>query len=305
MSALNPRAEAARRTALFTPAAITMLTLIVVPLLIMAYISLLDRGVNGGVDWQSKFNFGAYKSFLFEEDLDGQQVVNIAYLKTFLRSISQAFFTTFFCFLLGFPVALWMSTLDRRWRETMVLLITIPFWTNLLIRNYAWLIILREDGLAQHMVNAAWPGHGEVQLLYTDFAVSVGLVYSFLPFMILPIYARLEKFDWRLVEAAYDLGANRLRTLIRVIFPLAIPGITAGSLLVFIPSLGAYVTPALLGGGKTLMIGNLIQLQFGPSRNWPFGGALSLILLGIMMLVLMVYAYQRTRRSRKNGEARL
>ena len=134
--------------------------------------------------------------------------------------------------------------------------------------------------------------------------MAVGLTYSFLPFMILPIYATLEKLDWRLVEAAYDLGANRWVALRRVIMPLALPGIIGGAMLVFIPSLGAYVTPALLGGGKTLMIGNLIQLQFGPSRNWPFGGALSLILLGMMLVVLVVYALHRNHRARTGAGRR-
>jgi spermidine/putrescine transport system permease protein len=196
-----------------------------------------------------------------------------------------------------------MSSVERKWRDMVVLLITIPFWTNLLIRNYAWLIILREDGWPQRFLNMLWP-HGAPTLLYNDLAVAIGLTYSFLPFMILPVYATLEKFDWRLVEAAYDLGANRWRALRRVILPVVMPGIVSGAMLVFIPSLGAFVTPALLGGGKTLMIGNLIQLQFGPSRNWPFGGALSVILLGLMLLVLVLYAVQANRRARRLPGAR-
>ena len=285
---------------LFSPAALTVILLVAAPLLIMGHISLLDRGVNGGVSWDSDYSFNAYRNFLWEEDLDGTMVVNIAYLKTFLRSVTQAAVTTILCFLVGFPAALWMSSVDKKWRDIVVLLITIPFWTNLLIRNYAWLIILREDGWPQQALAAIWPGASPPTLLYNDIAVAIGLTYSFLPFMILPIYSTLEKLDWRLVEAAYDLGANRWRALKRVILPMALPGIAAGGMLVFIPSLGAYVTPALLGGGKTLMIGNLIQLQFGPSRNWPFGGALSIILLALMMLVLTGYALHTNRRARLN-----
>lgn len=304
MSLASNRRATQRSLLLFSPAAITIFVLVALPLLIMGHISLLDRGINGGVDWTSHYSGDSYRNFLWEEDLDGQMVVNIAYLKTFLRSITQAGITTLLCFLVGFPAALWMSSVERKWRDIVVLLITIPFWTNLLIRNYAWLIILREDGWLQQALNAVWPGTTPPTLLYNDLAVAIGLTYSFLPFMILPIYSTLEKFDWRLAEAAYDLGANRWRVLTRVILPISMPGIIGGAMLVFIPSLGAFVTPALLGGGKTLMIGNLIQLQFGPSRNWPFGGALSVILLALMMLVLVAYALHTNYRTRRDGRVR-
>ena len=177
----------------------------------------------------------------------------------------------------------------------MLLLITIPFWTNLLVRNYAWLIILREDGWLSQSVNAVSP-IGPIQLLYNDLAVAIGLTYSFLPFMILPLYTVFEKFDWRLLEAAHDLGAPQSRVLRRVLVPIAMPGIAAGSLLVFIPCLGAFVTPALLGGGKTLMLGNIIQMQFGASRNWPIGAALSVVLLALMLIVMVAMAIWRNRR---------
>ena len=177
----------------------------------------------------------------------------------------------------------------------MLLLVTIPFWTNLLVRNYAWLIILRERGWLGMAVDAIWP-FGPVQLLYNDVAVAIGLTYNFLPFMILPVYSVFEKLDWRLVEAAHDLGATRARALRRVILPVAMPGILAGSLLVFIPCLGAFVTPALLGGGKTLMLGNVIQMQFGPSRNWPFGAAISVVLLAVMLVAMTALALWRNRR---------
>ena len=304
MSLASNRRATQRSLLLFSPAAVTIFVLVALPLLIMGHISLLDRGINGGVDWTSHYSFDSYRNFLWEEDLDGQMVINIAYLKTFLRSVTQAGVTTVLCFLVGFPAALWMSSVERKWRDIVVLLITIPFWTNLLIRNYAWLIILREDGWLQQWLTAIWPGDTPPTLLYNDLAVAIGLTYSFLPFMILPIYATLEKFDWRLAEAAYDLGANRWRVLTRVILPISMPGIIGGAMLVFIPSLGAFVTPALLGGGKTLMIGNLIQLQFGPSRNWPFGGALSVILLALMMLVLVAYALHTNYRSRRDGRVR-
>jgi spermidine/putrescine transport system permease protein len=213
-----------------------------------------------------------------------------------LRSVLQAALTTGLSLLFGLPVALWMAGLTRGQRDIMLLLITIPFWTNLLVRNYAWLIILREDGWLSQAVNAVSP-IGPVHLLYNDLAVAIGLTNSFLPFMILPIYTVFEKFDWRLLEAAHDLGAPRSRVLRRVLIPIAMPGIAAGALLVFIPCLGAFVTPALLGGGKTLMLGNIIQMQFGASRNWPFGAALSVVLLALMLIVMVAMALWRNRRA--------
>lgn len=278
------------RLLLLSPVLLTLLCLIAVPLGIMGYISLLPRNLYGGVDWSADWQWQSYVQLFFQEDFDGNLELNWVYAQALLRSVLQAGGTTLLCFLVSFPVALWMSSLGERSRNIMVLLITIPFWTNLLIRNYAWLIILREHGWLAQSLNALFPQAGGITLLYNDFAVVVGLVYSFLPFMILPIYSTLEKLDWRLVEAAYDLGANRWKALRRVILPLTMPGVVAGALLVFVPSLGAFITPAILGGGKTLMIGNLIQQQFGTARNWPLGSSLSFLLLGLMLLALVLYA---------------
>lgn len=283
------------RLVMLSPALLVIAALVGTPLLIMIWISFLGRGTTAGVDWTSTPSLANYVKLAWEEDFDGSLIFNASYAVIFLRSVAQALVTTMLCILLGLPVALWMSSLPRKARNLMVFLITIPFWTNLLVRNYAWLILLREDGAISHAVNAVWPW-GRVTLLYNDVAVAIGLVYSFLPFLILPVYSVFEKFDWRLLEAAYDLGAPRWRAFRKVILPLAMPGLIAGALLVFIPSLGAFVTPALLGGGKTLMIGNLIQMQFGPSRNWPFGAALSVVLLASMMVSLMAVAFARSRR---------
>ncbi|CAN7264428.1 ABC transporter permease [Rhizobium sp. LjRoot30] len=287
---------ALRTSLLLVPALGVILLLIGVPLGLMGWISLLDKGGSSGVDWNSGASFANYVRLVWEEDFDGTMILNTSYLVIFLRSVTQAAVTTILCLLLGLPVALWMAGLSRGPRDLMLLVITIPFWTNLLVRNYAWLIILREDGWVATFVNALSP-FGPVQLLYNDIAVAIGLTYSFLPFMILPIYTVFEKFDWRLVEAAHDLGANRRRALRRVVLPIAAPGIVAGSLLVFIPCLGAFVTPALLGGGRTLMLGNIIQMQFGASRNWPFGAALSVVLLAVMLVVMTAMALWRSRRS--------
>jgi spermidine/putrescine transport system permease protein len=193
------------------------------------------------------------------------------------------------CLLVGFPTAYFIATQPPARRNAWLFLITIPFWTNLLIRTYAMLLIIRDQG----MINLSLINIGlidrPIPMLYTDFAVSLGLVYAYLPFMVLPIFASLEKLDFRLVEASYDLYATRFRVLKRIIIPLAKPGIAAGCILVLIPSLGAYITPALLGGGKKLMIGNLIELQFGQARNWPFGSAIALVLMVLVMLALLLY----------------
>lgn len=286
--------NALRRAALLGPAVIAILALVGVPLAIMAWISLLGRGSTGGVDWQALPSGANYLKLFLDEDFDGSLFFNPGFALIFLRSVMQAGVTTAICILLGLPTALWMAGLSPRGRNIMILLITIPFWTNFLVRNYAWLIILREDGWATVAARAVFGPH--VELLYNDVAVAVGLTYSFLPFMILPLYAVFEKFDWRLLEAAYDLGANRTRALRRVVIPIVRPGIAAGSMLVFIPCLGAFVTPALLGGGKTLMMGNVIQMQFGASRNWPFGAALGVVLLALILIVLMATAFWRNRR---------
>ena len=197
--------------------------------------------------------------------------------------------TTLVAFLLGFPTAYFIATRPVETRNIWLFLVTIPFWTNLLIRTFAILEIIRNQGL----VNTVLIGLGVIDqpldMLFTDIAILLGMTYVYIPLMILPIYASMERLDFRLVEAAYDLYASRWRVLVRVILPLVKPGVIAGSILVFIPSLGAYVTPRVLGGGKHLMIGNLIELQFGQGRNWPLGAALSLTLLVIVMVALMVY----------------
>ena len=283
-----PRSAALKRTLLVGPALIVIGVFMVAPLVLMAVVSFLERGVNGGVIWGS-YTPVAYKDFLFEEDLLGNLALNTDYLQIFGRSFGQSLLTTVLCLLVGFPTALYMALQPPKRRFLLLFLVTIPFWTNLLVRNYAWILLLRANGLLDTLLQGIGLTSEPLGLLYTDFAIGVGLTYSFLPFMVLPIYASLEKLDWRLVEAAYDLGANRWRALRRVIIPLSKPGIIAGSILVFIPCLGAYVTPVLLGGGKTLMIGNLISQQFGASRNWPFGSALGFALLAIVLLAMLVY----------------
>ena len=275
-----------KRFGLLLPALFMIGFFMLLPLGLMAYVSLLERGVNGGVVWGS-YTAEAYLQFLFERDLDDSLLLNTDYLQIFLRSFTLSCVTSLLALLIGFPVALYMALQPKPYRNLLIFLVTVPFWTNLLVRNYAWILLLRNNGLINDLLQGL--GLEPLQMLYTPFAIGVGLTYSYLPFMVLPIYASLEKIDFRLVEAAFDLGADRRRALTRVIIPLALPGIIAGTLLVFVPCLGAYVTPELLGGGKSLMIGNLIQNQFGAARNWPFGSALAFVLLGIVLLAMMLY----------------
>lgn len=276
------------RLLLIGPAVLVIGLLMMAPLGLMGYVSVLERGVNGGVVWGAHTP-EAYIAFLFERDLDDSLRLNTDYLQIFLRSFWLSLSTTVLCLIVGFPTALYMALQPERRRNLLIFLVTIPFWTNLLVRNYAWILLLRNNGLIDGTLASLGLTSQPIGVLYTPFAIMVGLTYSFLPFMVLPIYASLEKLDLRLVEAAFDLGADRRRALTRVIVPLSMPGIVAGCILVFVPCLGAYVTPELLGGAKSMMIGNLIQGQFGSARNWPFGAALSFALLAIVLLAMLVY----------------
>ena len=190
---------------------------------------------------------------------------------------------------MGFPTAYFIATRPERSRDVWLFFITIPFWTNLLIRTFAVQEVIRNEGIAEHPPDQARHHREPIQIMFTDFAIMLGMLYVYLPLMVLPLYASMEKLDFRLVEAGYDLYADRFQVLRRIIIPLVKPGIIAGSILVFIPSLGAYVTPRVLGGGKNMMLGNLIELQFGQGRNWPLGAALSITLMAIVMAALLVY----------------
>ncbi len=266
------------------------------PLLIILVYSFLESGTYGGVVWN--FSTAAYVQFLFEKDLFDETLhFSTSYPQIFGRSIMLAAFTMIGSLLLGFPTAYFMATRPASQRNLWLFLITLPFWTNLLIRTYAMFTLLRDDGFINNGLVASGIIAKPIAVMFTDAAIAIGLLYSFLPFMVLPLYASLEKLDFRLVEAAFDLYATRWRVLWRVIVPLAKPGIVAGSLLVFIPALGAYVTPLLLGGGKKLMIGNLIALQFGGSRNWPFGSAAALILMAIVLIALLFYVRSGNRQA--------
>jgi spermidine/putrescine transport system permease protein len=287
---------------LAAPAGLVLVVFMIGPMTLTGIVSFLGRKPTGMIDWHSATT-QAYVSLLFDHDFDGSLIVNSDYVFIFLRSFVEALVTTILCLLIAIPTALYMALQEKTHRILLVFLVTVPFWTNLLVRNYAWILILRTHGLIDSLLHSFGIVGNPFDILYTDYAIVAGLVYSFIPFMVLPIFASFDKLDWRLVEAAYDLGAGRLRTLQRVVLPLSLPGIVAGCLLVFIPCLGAYATPALLGGSKALMIGSLIQLQFGEARNWPFGAALSFVLLGSVLLAIMAYLIWIARRRRVMGLA--
>lgn len=301
VKAVVGRQTALRRLALLAPALFIVFLFGVCPLFIILIYSFLESGAYGGVDWV--FSTDAYVNFLFTRDMFDPSVMsfNSSNLEIFWRSFLLALFATAASLLIGFPTAYFMATRPRSTRTLWLFLITLPFWTNLLVRTFAMMLLIRDEGFIND--GLIWLGAIDrpIVMLYTDFAVALGLLYSFLPFMILPLYASLEKIDFRLVEAGFDLYANRAKVLRRIIIPLAKPGIIAGSILVFIPALGAYITPTLLGGGRDLMIGNLIALQFGGSRNWPFGSALALILMSVVLVFLMIYARVSSERNLQHG----
>ncbi|WP_029529376.1 ABC transporter permease [Pseudomonas sp. S9] len=284
-----------------SPALLAIGLFLLVPILIIAAYSLMQANPYGGVD--QVFSSEAYTSLLFERQLDDSLAFTDSYLIIALRSVGIATATTLVTLLIGFPVAVWLAMQPIRRRGLLIFLITIPFWANLLIRTYAWILLLRGTGV----INNSLLGLGLIQqplpLLYNDGAVLLGLVYTYAPFVVLPIYATLEKMDMRLLEAAQDLYAGRLRTLCKVVLPIARPGILAGAILTFVPCLGAMIAPELLGGGTKLMLGNLIFRQFSDARNWPFGAALALVLMAAVMLVLMFYA-MRTERLRVAREGK-
>ncbi|WP_210712401.1 ABC transporter permease [Pseudomonas sp. MWU349] len=276
-----------------SPALVAIGLFLIVPILIVIGYSLMEANPYGGVN--KVFSSDAYTSLLFERQLDDSLAFADSYLLIALRSIGIAGLTTVITLLIGFPVAVWLAMQPVQRRGLLIFLITVPFWANLLIRTYAWILLLRNTGVINNSLMGLGVIHEPLQLLYTDGAVLLGLVYTYAPFVVLPIYATLEKMDIRLLEAAQDLYAGRWRTLRKVVLPIAKPGIFAGAILTFVPCLGAMIAPELLGGGTRMMLGNLIFRQFSDARNWPFGAALSLVLMAAVMLVLTVYALRAQR----------
>ena len=263
------------RTWFLLPAWLSMAVLFAAPFVIVLAYSFLTRGVFGGIElpWTAE----SY-----------QRLFDALYLTILWRSFVMAVAATALCLLLAFPAALFISRATGR-KNLYLQLVMLPFWTSFLVRTYAWIFLLRDTGLFNTGLQALGIIHSPLPLLYNDGAVLLGLVYGYLPFMVLPIYAALERLDPALVEAAADLGARPLTTVFRIVVPLARPGIVAGSVLVFIPCLGAYLTPDLLGGGRTVLVGNLVQNQFTTARDWPFGSAISIALMALVTVLLVIF----------------
>ena len=265
------------RNIFVTPAAVLMLLTIAVPVVIICVYSVLSRGAYGGVElpWTLE-NYS--------------RLIDPLYGGVFVRSFALAGAATALCILLGFPLALFIAKSGQR-KNLYLSLVILPFWTSFLIRLYAWMFLLRDTGLINTVLQRLGLIRQPLPLLYNTGAVLLGLVYGFLPFAVLPIYASLERLDKSLLEAAADLGARPRAVLTRVTLPLCAPGIGAAAILVFVPSLGTYITSDLLGGSKTILIGNLVQNQFTSARDWPFGAAVSIVLM--MVAVVLMFAVRR------------
>ena len=279
-----------RRLLLLGPALGWWAVFLLVPVgLVIAY-SVFQRGTYGGV----------VPTFTLD---NFARAVDPLYLRVLLFSLRVAVIATVIALLIGYPAAYLIATLPRRWRTPVLVLVMLPFWTSLLIRTYAWIVLLNREGLINRGLESLGFINEPLPLLYNEFAIILGLVYGYLPLMILPIYSSIERLQPDLREASADLGGNPLRTFLRVTLPLTLPGLAAGCIFVFVPSLGNFIVPDLLGGGLSIMVGNLIQAQFLKARDWPFGAVLSLALIAMMGVLLFLQAWLQDRDRRQAIDA--
>jgi spermidine/putrescine transport system permease protein len=264
-----------RTASLLAGSLVWLIGFFLVPIFYLLAVSFAERSPYGTIAWMLGLrNYG--------------RAFQPIYLEIYWRSVWMALLSTFLCVVLGYPVAYTIALrVSTRWKSALLLLVVIPFWTSFLIRTYAWMVIFRTEGVINNVLLGLHLTEEPLRLLYTPLAVFIGLVYGELPFMILPLYAVLQKIDPILLEAAQDLGASRLATFLKVTLPLSTPGLVAGAVLVFIPSIGAFVTPDLLGGARTMMVGNLIQNQFALVRDQPFGSAVAFLLTFAVLALLL------------------
>ncbi len=290
---------ASARAWLLLPSWVVLIIFVLAPVLMMLVYSFLTKEFRGGVIWE--FSLAAYDQFFFDRGLFGDEPPTIewTYITIFWRSIWQAGLATILALAIGFPTAYFIATRPQRTRALWVFLVTIPYWVNLLIRTVSMKFLLRDQGPLNDFLG--WTGliSEPLHIINTNLAVQLGLFYSYLPFMVLPIYASVERYNFALSEAAADLYATRWVTLRRILLPTVKPGVIAGCILVFVPSLGAFLAPDLLGGAKNFMIGSLIEEQFkGSAGNWPFGAATAMILLTMVLILLLIFARQQRRAER-------
>ncbi len=290
-----------RRTLILLLAPLTLMLSVffLIPLSIMVIYSFLEPGLYGGVEWNwYPYNYGRILGW----PLNDFETFEVIYLKIFLNSAQIAVMTVIVTFLLSYPAAFWVSRMTGAKKNLALFLITLPFFANMLVRIYAWLLLLRPTGFFNTILQSTGLIAEPLNLLFTNFSVIIGMVYILTPFMFLPIYASVEKLDYSLVRASQDLGANPIQTFRRVILPLTAPGIIGGSVIVFIPALGNFIVPAFLGGSKVQMTGNLIERSFLQSRDWPFGAALALLIMAFVVILVM-FQISRQNRAAERGIA--
>lgn len=269
-----------RKKWLAVPYALWALIFSVVPILLIAIYSFCSRSPYGNIIYA--FTLDNYRRFL-----------EPIYLNVLWRSVVLAVQSTIICFLLGYPMALLIARSHIKKRSLMILLFILPLWTNFLLRTYAWMVLLRDQGLINQLLITLGIVEAPLKLLYTNGAVLLGMVYNFLPFMVLPIYAVLSKLDHSLIEAAEDLGATSLEVFMKVIFPLSIPGVISGTIMVFMPAVSTFIISDLLGGGQTILLGNLIQNQFLVARNWQFGSSISIVMISMILVCMAIMGRYR------------
>ncbi len=275
------------------PSRLLMGFALILPIFIIAAVSVATRGAYGGFAWD--FNLSGYSQILFNEGWTGELEFTPQYLLIIGRTFLLAGATTLICLLFAVPVAYFISRQPPGLKAALVYLVTLPFWVSMILRVYAWMIILGKDGTLPKLLETLGLPAG-MSFMFNDGATLTAMVYTAMPLMVLPVFASIEKLDGTLIEASHDLYGDRWVTLRRVILPLTAPGLTAGAILVFVPALGAVLEPTLMGGGKQMMMGSLIQLQFGGGRNWPFGAAIAMTLMALVMVFLIFTALRAARR---------
>jgi len=276
---------------LLSPGGLWLMLFFNLPLAIVLFISFVERGRAGGIKLPPIYTLKNY-ILLFNacsSEFSGPECNPFLYLGIFGHSVRIAFVVTFWCIILGYPLAYFIAQRHPTWRNALLILVIIPFWTNFLVRTYALKQVLATEGLLNLLLMNIGLIHQPLDMLFNEFAVVLGLLYGYIPFAILPMYASIEKFDHTYMEAAADLGANPRRAFLRVMLPITMPGVVAGLVLVFVPVVGAFITPDIMGGGKVEMIGTLINRQFGVARNWPFGSSISLVLMLLVLIGVIIY----------------